>query len=80
MRYASYASFAVPRLRATLSPRDLLKPSMRKDAQNSTNDLRGWSDSKDWPDAQRRAAQAIVFAWVNGWIALAGDSLEAVSN
>lgn len=109
IRYASYASFAELELRATLSPRDFLKPAMRKDAHDPTRDLRGWSDSRDWPDAQRQialktlpdaqaatakwlheqrglsgsdaqqAASAIVFDWVDGRIALAGDSLEAVS-
>ncbi|CAG9238915.1 LprI domain-containing protein [Paraburkholderia tropica] len=107
IRYASYASFAVLRLRATLSPRDFLKPALRKDANDPSNELRRWTDNKDWPNAQRQAAlkalpdalaataqwlhtqrglteqeaqqaaRAIVFGWVNGWIGLAGDSLEA---
>nr|WKF55895.1 Lipoprotein LprI [Paraburkholderia busanensis] len=60
IRFASYASFSVLELRATLSPRDFLKAAMRKNAQDSTGDLRAWRDSKDWPDAQRQAALKVL--------------------
>ena len=56
MRFASYASLAVLQLRATVSPRDFLTPALRKDATDPTGNLRDWNDSKDWPDAQRKAA------------------------
>lgn len=56
IRYATYASVAVLELRATVSPQDFLTPALRKDATDPTGNLREWSDSKDWPDAQRLAA------------------------
>lgn len=54
IRFASYADWAMFRLRATVSPEDFLKPSQNTPATDDPAQLiRSWSDDSVWPKAQR---------------------------
>ncbi|CAI1572618.1 TPA: lysozyme inhibitor LprI family protein [Serratia fonticola] len=54
IRFASYADWAMFRLRATVSPEDFLKPSQNTPATGDPAQIiRSWSDDKVWPKEQR---------------------------
>lgn len=61
IRFASYADWAMFRLRATVSPEDFLKPSQNTPATDDPEQLiRNWSDENVWPKAQRDELLAAI--------------------
>ncbi|TDN51712.1 uncharacterized protein DUF1311 [Buttiauxella sp. JUb87] len=52
IRYASYADWAILRLRATLSPTDFLKPIEGQSQESPEKRISEWDD-KSWPKVQR---------------------------
>lgn len=61
IRYASYASWAMLALHATVSPRDFLKPIPRDEKpQDPVQQIRNWTGDKHWPEAQREQILAAI--------------------
>ncbi|WP_141218195.1 lysozyme inhibitor LprI family protein [Bordetella genomosp. 11] len=66
LRFSSFAQWNILALRATVSPRDFLKPPKggAKDAAGDSPEqqIRDWTDNDSWPQAQRDQALAAVAA------------------
>jgi uncharacterized protein len=61
IRFASYADWAMFRLRATVSPEDFLKPDPNTPASEEPEELiRSWSDDGVWPKEQREQLLAAI--------------------
>ncbi|MFL1504530.1 lysozyme inhibitor LprI family protein [Pseudomonas sp. O64] len=58
IRFASYAEWRRLDLRATVSPRDFLKPV--EGAEDPEPAMRSWNDEKSWPSKSRTLALAAV--------------------
>lgn len=59
IRFSYFASWHEIDLRATVSPRDYLKPSTEND-KDIEQDIRNWPDAKTWPVAERAATLAAI--------------------
>lgn len=59
IRFSYFAGWREMELRATVSPRDYLKPSKER-ATDVEQDIRNWSDVKTWPAEERTATLAAV--------------------
>lgn len=64
LRYASFAAWRLFALRATLSPRDYIKPNpedlQRADKNDAQHRIHDWTDEKVWPATQRQLTIAAI--------------------
>lgn len=60
IRYGYFADWSIQALRATVSPRDFLKPLPKQEAGDAEKDIREWNDDKGWPAVERNAVLAAI--------------------
>lgn len=60
IRYGYYAEWSIQELRATMSPRDFLKPLSGQREDDPEQDIRDWQDSDSWPAKEREAVLAAL--------------------
>lgn len=60
MRFSSYVQWRILELRATVSPRDFLKPPKGPAGDSPEQQIRGWTNNDSWPQAQRDQALAAI--------------------
>lgn len=60
IRYSYYTRWSIQELRATMSPRDFLKPLPGDESAEVEKDIRAWQDEASWPAKERDAVLALV--------------------
>lgn len=60
IRFGYFAGWSIQELRATVSPRDFLKPLPREQAGDAAKEIREWEDDQAWPAKEREAVLAAL--------------------